>query len=208
MMRSVLNNILTFTLLFSGLYAQDRGNGPFSLYSDVKAHGVGDIITILIVENANASQESKVSSSGSANIAADGSVTGSLSDYLPVFGISSSVSSDRDGQQGTKQNDKLTGKISARIIEQTNNDMFLVKGERIVEVSGETNVMQVEGYVRSRDIGNDNTVYSYNLADAKIIYRKKGLDNSITRPGTIHRLGTWVIGIVLLASAVTGALII
>ncbi|RKY58917.1 MAG: hypothetical protein DRP96_07735, partial [Candidatus Neomarinimicrobiota bacterium] len=71
-----------------------------------------------------------------------------------------------------------------------------------------TNVMQVEGYVRSRDIGNDNTVYSYNLADAKIIYRKKGLDNSITRPGTIHRLGTWVIGIVLLASAVTGALII
>ena len=200
--------VMSFLLLVSSLYAQADDTTPFSLYSDIKAHAVGDIVTILIVESANASQKSEVNSSGSANATANGSVSGSLSEYLPVFGLSTSVSSDRDGQQGTKQTDQLTGKISARIVDQTANGMFLIKGERLVEVSGETNIMQVEGYVRSRDIGNNNNVYSYNLADAKIIYRKKGLDNNLTKPGIIHRVGTWVLGAVLLVAAVTGVLVV
>jgi flagellar L-ring protein precursor FlgH len=193
--------------ILSSLRAQFLYDDHVSIFSDVKAHAIGDVVTVLVVENANASRESKVNSSGSSNLAANGSVTGTLTDYLPVFGLSNSLSSSHDGSEGTEQKDKLTGKISARIVEISATGMIKIRGERTVEVNGETNVMQIEGSVRPRDIATDNTIYSYKLADAKVIYRKSGIQNKLFKPGAFQRATNWLIGVGLVVVAITGVLI-
>ncbi len=180
-----------------------------SIYSDIKAHNVGDVVTVLIVETANASRESKINSSSKTDVDVNGSVTGDLGNltkFLPIFGASSKLANSHDGSEGTQQKEKLTGKISARIVEKTKEGMLKIEGERTVEVNGETNLMKLTGLIRARDIKPDNIVYSYNIADAKIIYKKSGFRNKIAKPGTFQRWGTWLVGIGLIILSVYGSI--
>jgi flagellar L-ring protein FlgH len=200
-----MKKILALCLIAGSLMAQNFNGAAFSLYSDIKAHKVGDIITVLIVENSNASRESKRSNSSSAEIGADANVKGNLTGYLPLFGASSALSNFQSGKNDTEQRDRLSGKISATIVEELANGMVRIEGERLVNVNGENNLMKVEGSVRTRDIKSDNTVFSYNIANAKIIYEQTGVENKIAKPGFFQKMGTWVLGAGLLAIAITGA---
>ncbi|MCD6100773.1 MAG: flagellar basal body L-ring protein FlgH [Candidatus Marinimicrobia bacterium] len=194
---------LLMTLLASVGLSQDF-KSPISLYADIKGYDVGDVVTILVMESANAARESKISSSSSSSVGAEGSVKGNLWDFLPLFGASSKVSSDHSGAEGTQQKEKLTGRISAIIVEKSKNGMLKIQGEKLVEVNGERNIMKIEGYIRPRDIQENNTVYSYNIANAKIIYRKAGIKNKLVKPGTFQRLITWGLGIGLIVISVLG----
>jgi flagellar L-ring protein precursor FlgH len=186
-----------------GMAQIPAGDMP-SIYSDIKAYSLGDIVTVVIIESTDASRESSANSSGSSSTGAQGSVTGTLTNFLPVFGMSSSVNTNHDNDEGTSQTETMTGKISATIVEKMENGTLRIRGERLMEVNGETNLMQIEGIVRPRDIGNDNIVYSYNVADAKVVYRKDGLKNQVFKPGAIHRWGNWILGIGLVGLAVAG----
>ena len=86
-------------------------------------------------------------------------------------------------------------------MEQTDAGLFRIEGERTIEVNGEENIMKLEGLVRPRDIRTDNTIYSYNIASAKIVYRKTGAVNAIASPATISKLVavSLVLGLVGLA---------
>jgi len=137
---------------------------------------------------------------------ANASVSGNVTDFLPVFGAKSSLESAYNGSNGSEQKDRLTGKITVRILEKSETGMLKIKGERKLEVNGESNLMQLEGYVRARDITTNNTVLSYQVADAKITYRKSGVVNSMVGPGTVSKLFTGLLGAVALA--VAGGLII
>jgi len=194
--------LVSIAILFFGTF-QSRAQ---SLFSDIKAHEVGDIVTVLIVESANASRESKVSNSAATDMGADGSVSGTLTNYLPLFGMSGAVSNSHSGVEGTEQKDKMVGKITASIIERTEAGLCLIRGERIVEVNGEQNLMQIEGRIRTRDIGANNTVYSYNVADARVIYKKTGFKNRVMKPGTGQKAIVWLLSLGLLAVSVTGVL--
>lgn len=150
-----------------------------SLYSDYKAHQVGDIISVVIVENANASRESSSASKSNAEMEMGASTSGNVADFLPLFGGKSKLSSDYDTGDESAQKEKLTGRISVRIVEKTPTGMFKIVGERTLNVNGEKNLMELEGYVRPRDISHNNTIYSHKIADAQITYKKGGITNLV-----------------------------
>jgi len=197
--------ILLLLMTVTSLQAQGFAGPPLSLYSDVKAHAVGDVVTVLIVENAKASRESAMRSNSETRLNADGSVTGTFTEFLPLFGAGTAVSNTSDDTEGTQQKDQLTAKLTATLVEQNSSGLFKIEGERNLEVNGEENVMRLEGYVRGRDIGADNTVYSYNIANANIVYRKDGIVNKVAKPGAFTRWLTWGLGAGLLVAAVVGA---
>ncbi|MEA3286025.1 MAG: flagellar basal body L-ring protein FlgH [Candidatus Marinimicrobia bacterium] len=176
-----------------------------SMYTDIKAHSIGDVVTVLIVENASAKQESNAKSRSNAAVNADGKLAGTFANFLPVFGATSVISSDVDKTNGSRQEDRLTGKITATIIEKTDAGLLKIRGERSVEVNGEANIMKLEGSVRARDIRTDNTVFSYNIADAQIVYRQSGVINSIASPATVSKTIAISMVVVLLGLAVSGA---
>ena len=203
MMSKILKQIL-LVFMSSFLLGQMEDFSVTSFYSDIKAHNVGDLITVHIIESSNASRESKVNSSSSTDMSMDGSVAGSLTDYLPLFGAASKISNILDGSEGTEQKDQLTGRISATIMEKTENGMFFIKGKRIIEVNGEMNTIKLEGYIRERDISTDNTVFSYNIANAEIIYRKGGTLENVVNPRKVQKWLTWGIGLGLVGLAFIG----
>ncbi len=172
-----------------------------SLFSDMKAAAVGDVLSVIIAENANASQQSKSSSSSDTDMSLNAAASGNVANFLPVFGGSSSMGSSYKGEDGTQQNDKLTGRISVRIIEVTGNGIFKIKGERKLGVNGTDNIMRLEGFIRSRDITTENTVYSFNVAEAKITYRDGGLTDGFLAKGTTGKIFTWLLGGLMVAAA-------
>ena len=165
-----------------------------------------DVVTILISESANASKTSKVNNSTSSGAAVDGSVNSNLSNFLPLFGTSTKISNSFGGQSNTEQKEKLSGTITATIMEQTPNGMLRLEGKRMLEINGEKNLISVKGYVRARDISSDNTVYSYQIANAEITYRKAGLKHSLGFGGGWQKITTWVLGVGLLAVALGASL--
>ena len=203
MMSQILKQILLI-VMSSFLLGQMEDFSVTSIYSDIKAHNVGDLITVHIIESSNASRESKVKSSSSTDMSMDGSVAGTLTDYLPLFGAASKISNILDGSEGTEQKDQLTGRISVTIMEETENGMFFIKGKRILEVNGEMNTIQLEGYIRERDISTDNTVFSYNIANAEIIYRKGGTLENVVNPRKVQKWLTWGVGLGLVGLAFIG----
>ena len=195
--------ILIF-VMSSFLLGQMEDFSTTSIYSDIKAHRVGDLITVHIIESSNALRESKVNSSSATDMSMDGSVAGSLTDYLPLFGASSKISNSSDGSEGTEQKDQLTGRISATIIEENENGMFYIEGKRILEVNGEMNTIKLDGFIRERDISTNNTVFSYNIANANIIYSKGGTLENIVNPNKVQKWLTWGVGLGLLGLAFVG----
>ncbi len=172
-----------------------------SLYSDIKAHQVGDVLSVIISENANALRESKSSSSSNTDMSIGAESKGNIANFIPVFGGSGKIASDYKGQDGNEQRDRLTGRITVRIVEKTDNGMFRIKGERKIGVNGDANFMRLEGFIRPRDITAENTIFSYNVADAKITYRRSGIANSIFPPGTFPKLFTWLLGGLMVAAS-------
>jgi len=203
MMSQILKKILLIAMS-SFLLGQMEDFSVTSIYSDIKAHNVGDLITVHIIESSNASRESKVKSSSSTDMSMDGSVAGTLTDYLPLFGAASKISNILNGSEGTEQKDQLTGRISVTIMEETENGMFFIKGKRILEVNGEMNTIQLEGYIRERDISTNNTVFSYNIANAEIIYRKGGTLENVVNPRKVQKWLTWGVGLGLVGLAFIG----
>ena len=192
-----LNIILSMVYIsLSVLQAQN----PVSLYSDIKAHQVGDVLSVVLAENAYAVQEFKNSSSSNSDTKIEAASSGNLANFLPVFGGSGSYESNYKGNNGSQQKDRLTGRLTVRIVEQTESGILKIKGEREVGVNGEDNVMELEGYIRPRDINSDNTIYSYHIADAKINYRKGGLTDSFIAPGTFPKLFSFLIGGLMVAA--------
>ncbi|MFQ5675735.1 MAG: flagellar basal body L-ring protein FlgH, partial [bacterium] len=175
-----------------------------SLYTDIKAHGIGDIVTILISESTSGSQQSDLNGSSKASLKANGSITGNLTSVLPLLGASSSFENSQSNKAGTAQKDGLTGRLTAVVTEILPNGNLKLRGRRRLEVNGETYLLDISGTVRPKDIASDNMVLSYNLANVEISYKKDGLLNKLGKPGLIARWTTWAMVMGLGAAAVLG----
>jgi len=164
----------------------------FSLYSDRRGKTVGDVITVLIAEDAKASNESGTSTQKENGVSASAEKGTGLLDFIPSFGMGGATSANFKGQGNTKREGTLKAKVTARIIEVLDNGNLMIKGSKIVEVNSEKEVIEVSGIIRQEDVGRDNTVSSFNIADAKITYAGNGQVYTGQRPGPIARFFNWI----------------
>jgi flagellar L-ring protein precursor FlgH len=191
-----MKNIFSIIFILAGVHILSAQ----SLYTDIKAHEVGDVLSVVIVENANASRESSSKSKSKSDMNVDASANGNIASFLPIFGGGSSLSSSYDGGDGTEQRERLSGRITVRITEKTSGGMYKVEGERTLNVNGEENLMELTGVVRPRDISTNNSVFSYNVADAEIIYKKGGITNMVN-DGFFGNLFVKIVGLAMVASS-------
>lgn len=154
--------------LAASLYSPD---GPFatSLYADVKAKDVGDIVTIVVYEDARASSSTSKSTGKSVEGAIEAG-TGPLS-FIPAAGLG--MESGSQGSERLAQSGSLTATVTARIVERLDNGFLRIQGSRRVTVNGEQQELIVSGTIRERDISPDNTIPSTLVADAEITFTGK-----------------------------------
>ena len=74
---------------------------------------------------------------------------------------------------------------------ESNGDL-LVSGEQLLRVNDERQEIVLSGRVRQSDIGENNTIVSSRLADARISYVGDGALGEKQKPGIISRVLSWL----------------
>ena len=157
-----------------------------SLYKDKKAFKIGDVLTINVMESANASSRTDTrAGKTSSNSVGWGS---SRQPGIPLgdFGLTGRENFTGGGRS-VRAGD-LTGKITVRVTDVLPNGNLVVNGNRVITVNDERQVMEITGIVRPEDVTAENTVMSTLVADAQIKYTGRGAVAEKARLGLLSRL--------------------
>ncbi|GJQ63650.1 MAG: hypothetical protein SCALA702_27030 [Melioribacteraceae bacterium] len=189
------NFIITVLLMFAcvtALNAQDmRNNSYFSLFSDQKAVKLGDAITIDVVESSQASNNAETNAGRASNIGFSGSGTFDGS-ALPSGDLGVTSNNDFRGSGGTKTSGMVRTKIAAIIDSVLDNGNLRIKGSRKIVINGEEQTVHISGFVRATDITADNTVKSFQISEAEIVFEGNGMIESSQKPGLLTKLFHWL----------------
>ena len=180
--------LLPFTLKLQG---GDFGQAN-SLFSDIKAHKVGDILTINIYENTQATNKAETKAEKSGQSSTSGGPGTGFLDFIPLFGAKMENKNSFDGKGENLRNRNLRAKMSVTVIAVKENGDLVIEGSRTVGISTDKETLTLTGVVRQRDISSENSIESYLIADAEISYRGKGSITDASRPGPVMRFLNWL----------------
>ncbi len=161
-----------------------------SLFTDHKAVGPGDLVTIIIVEQAQATQNATTSTEKAGSVGI-GPGLGILRNVLPEITGSGGDKLSASGK--TSRGGSLNAKVTVRVVEVLNNGNLLLEGNQEILINGEKQEIKLSGVVRPQDIMADNTVLSTFVADANIVYLGDGPIGDRQTPGILSRLFHWLI---------------
>ena len=160
------------------------------LFEDLRAGRVGDILTVRLVEQTNASKNSATSTSKSTEATlANPTVLGRpvTLDGTPLFDGSLSGEQAFDGSGASSQSNSLQGDITVTVVQRFPNGNLRIRGEKWVMLNQGKEYIRLSGVIRPIDISPDNSVLSTKIADAEIAYSSKGVLAAANRMGLISR---------------------
>jgi flagellar L-ring protein precursor FlgH len=167
-----------------------QAGGEVRLFEDLKASRVGDILTVRLVEQTNASKNANTSTSKSTSASIENPV---------IFGrpvtrggvpiLEGSLGSDKafDGAGSSSQSNSLRGDITVTVVDRYPNGNLLIRGEKWVTLNQGKEFIRLSGIVRPYDIEPDNSLLSSKVADAQITYSSKGVMAAANRMGLVSR---------------------
>jgi flagellar L-ring protein FlgH len=165
------------------------------MYADKRGTGVGDILTIIVQENttANKNNETKTErqSSLTAAIASflyPASAGGFLAHSGQMPAMSYNSDHKHDGSGAINNSESIVAHVAVRVIDVLPNRNLVIEGKRETSFSGERQTIVLRGVVRTDDVAADNTVLSYNVADATIQIIGKGSVTDSTSKGWFNRI--------------------
>lgn len=166
-----------------------------SMFADKRAHHIGDILTIIVQENQAATKQNNTQTSKSSGIDA------SISSFLYAPGASSLLTkggklpalkmegkNEFNGGGQINNSERITARIAVRVIDVLPNGNMLIEGKRQTSVAGEQQDAVLRGMVRREDVAANNTVLSFNVADASIQFVSKGAISSSQKKGWFTRV--------------------
>ena len=163
-----------------------------SMFSDRKAKDIGDIVTVLISEQASASKEASTETDRSTNISASIPNFFGLeqSDLSPVDLdnlVNAEFTNGFDGNGTTTRKEDLTASLSTQVVDRYPNGQLKIRGGKEVMVNNEVQVIYLTGIIRPVDITAANTVNSDKILNARISYTGKGAISDKQKPGWMMR---------------------
>jgi flagellar L-ring protein precursor FlgH len=188
-----MKKLLLLVFLTSlNIYAQDmRENAAASLFSDYKAVRVGDMVTVLVVESSQATNQAQLNAGreGKVGFGFSGS-----SDGTSIGNADVSVNSANQFKGGgsSSAGGVVKTTMSAVIDSVLNNGLVRIKGSRKISINGEEQNVTIKGFIRTSDITSNNNVYSYNISEAEIVFEGSGMIDRSTSPGWLTKLFHWL----------------
>jgi len=161
------------------------------MFADKRASNVGDIITIIVQENttANKNNETKTERSSSLSSAVSTFLMPGLNvspTSLPAIAYNSDHKPDGSG--AINNSETIIAHVAVRVIDVLPNKSMIIEGKRETAFSGERQTITLHGIVRAEDVTVNNTVLSYNVADATIQIVGKGTVSDSTKKGWFNRI--------------------
>jgi flagellar L-ring protein precursor FlgH len=147
------------------------------LFENTVAHRVGDVLTITLQEQTQASKSATTTTKKTTTEAMAAPTL--LGVPFTVHGASVlnnnlNDATTFDGEGTSAQSNALTGSISVTVAKRLVNGNLLVRGQKWVTINQGREYVKIQGIVRPVDIGPDNSVPSTMVADAVIAYGGTG----------------------------------
>jgi flagellar L-ring protein precursor FlgH len=164
--------------------------GGLALFADPKARRVGDILTINLVEQTDASKKSSTSTKKGDSADLGGvhilgrPVTRHGTDLL-----NAGFKGDRkfDGGGSSSESNSLSGSITVTVAKRLSNGNLIVRGKKWLQLNQGSEYVRISGIVRPQDIGPNNEVASTRVANARIAYTGKGVLNDANSMGWLAK---------------------
>ncbi|MBN98197.1 MAG: hypothetical protein CME16_02940 [Gemmatimonadetes bacterium] len=166
-----------------------------SLFSDPKADGIGDALTVIIQESASATNRTETATEKLNQTDIGSTITqgaGNLLDFIPLHSLQSNVSNSYDGRGQTSRSAKLVARMTVTVVGKKANGDLLVEGIRTLKINGETEAIHLSGSVNPALVTRQNTILSSNIGDLHIEYTGKGTISQGARPGILVRFLNWI----------------
>lgn len=157
------------------------------LFEDHKARRIGDILTVQLVENTDASKSADTSTDKQTSTdISNPTVLGvspqfALPGFLPLSGssnlnYSTNIDANRQfsGSGESNQENSLNGTISVSVVEVFPNGNLAIRGEKRMTLNNGNEYIRLSGVIRPSDISAGNTILSTQIADATIMYTGDG----------------------------------
>lgn len=160
---------------------------------DLRASLVGDIVTIVVSDQANAvatgGSKTKRDSSASNQITA---LMGTLAPGSPLANLLNFARTQQlQGQGQTTRALTLTTTISAQVVATLGNGILLLEATKEITVNSERQVVAIKGYARQVDITPANTILSDQISNMTLSVNGKGIvDDAIKKRFSLFRIFT------------------
>ncbi len=160
------------------LYSEDSFQ---SFVSDKKAFRVGDALTIIILENAQAKTASDRKVGREYGLSGDINA-GSLTDEAALNLGVNRAAGDVTQRAGTL---KAAMTVAVKSIDAAGN--LHVEGSQRIALDGDEQLISVSGIIRPVDVAADNTVPSPRLQDARIVYNGYPVEDDGKKRNWVYR---------------------
>ncbi len=174
-----------------------------NLFETVKAHRVGDILTVVFDEKTTGKKETKTEDKKGSNLTLNNHVVfgkavttdpaigtatsdagfGLANELLRALELNVKSTADFKSKGKSEQKNSLTGNIGVTVVEVLPNGNLIVQGEKLVTINQGDEYIQLSGIIRSRDVGLDNKISSSKVVNAQIIYSGVGLTHDSNSAG-------------------------
>lgn len=174
-----------------------------NLFETVKAHRVGDILTVVFDEKTTGKKETKTEDNKGTSVellnptifgkavstdASTGNATvdtglGLLDELVQAINTSIESEADFKSKGKSEQKNSLTGNIGVTVVEVLPNGNLVIQGEKLVTINQGDEYIQLSGIIRSRDVGLNNKISSSQVANAQIVYSGVGLTHDSNSGG-------------------------
>ncbi|MEP9403171.1 flagellar basal body L-ring protein FlgH [Sphingomonas sp. VNH70] len=154
-----------------------------ALAADQRAGAVGDVLTVVVFQSAEASNSMQNSSRKRSEVGATLDAGSAVREGARV-----TIGGGYAGRGDARRSERLVTRLSVTVSDVLPNGDLIVTGRQRMHVNGERTEVRVRGRVRPVDISGDNAVLSTRIADAEIDYGGRGFVSRGAGPGLVNRL--------------------
>lgn len=167
------------------------GSGYSGLVTGTRARALGDMVTILLVENTTTTKSTAGRTQREGSFGITPPASGPL-DFLNPEALKAAAEGSFTGGGNAAQQSRLNGAVAVTIAAIYPNGTAEVVGEKQMMFSQGEEWVQFAGRIRLVDIDSDNRLASSLVANARMIYSGKGAVQQASRPGWLSRFFNFI----------------
>ncbi|MEJ8797140.1 flagellar basal body L-ring protein FlgH [Trinickia caryophylli] len=157
------------------------------LFEDQRPRNVGDILTIVIQENINATKSSQAGAGRNGSTTMSVPTAGFLGGLFNKVNLDASGGNTFKGTGGANASNSFNGTITVTVTNVLPNGNLVVSGEKQMLINQGNEFVRFSGVVNPNTVAGDNSVFSTRVADARISYSSKGYINEAETMGWLQR---------------------
>ena len=162
-------------------------SGARSFIKDQRAANIGDLLTVLVSINDQASVSNETNRTRTDSEQAGMTNMLGLETILPkamnpASLVNTNSASAADGKGTITRSEAITLKVAAVVTQVLPNGNLVVTGKQEVRVNFDLRELDISGVVRPEDIASDNTISYEKIAEARMSYAGRGQINDVQQP--------------------------